>query len=198
MAVTTGSEHTVDVLGTNGTSGITKVQPSNGTGTIRTSIGSRRGRDGVELLARQVHSAVGEGESWDTLGVEEVVAEERNGAHIIELERSIGRERVGLGSTREAGVCTALRRRVEVERDLMTVKSLGRQSIELITAERAPSLARVEVCDVVEHGEGTGGGSCSANLGAGVVLDTEAKGDVLELSASRRLGQVLTCKRKEN
>ena len=197
MAVTTSSEHTVDVLGANSTSSVTKVQPSNGTGTIGASISGRRGRNSVELLARQVHRASGEVKSRDTLGVEEVVAKERDRTHVIKLKRSIRREWIGRGGTGEAGVGTTVGRRVEIEGDLMAMESLGRQSSELLTAKRTPSSARVKARDIVQHSEGTSGGGCSANFGASVVLDTEAKSDVLELGASRRVWQVLTCEVEE-
>lgn len=52
-------------------------------------------------------------------------------------------------------------------------------------------LSWVEGCDVVEHGEGAGGGGAGADVGACVVLDAEAEGDVEELGTGGRLGKIV-------
>lgn len=189
MGVTAGSEDAVDGGDTVAATSIAEVEPVNGASTIRTSAGRGRGLDTSDLLAKEQLLGLGEVKGGNTVGVEVVVAGEGDLPVAVELKGGVLGEGVGGGGSDAVSV--------EVEGDFVTGESSGSESCPLLLREGDTALAGVEVSYVVEHGESTGGGGVGAISLAGVVLDTEAKGDVLEGSTlGRRLKLFSTSRRK--
>lgn len=178
MGVTAGSEDTVDGGDAVAATSIAEVEPVNGTGTIRTSAGRCRGLDTSDLLAKEQLLVLSEVKGGNTVGVEVMVASEGDLPVAVELKGGVLREGVGGGGSDAVGV--------EVEGDFVIGESSGSESCPLLLGERTTALAGVEVSYVVEHGESTSGGGVGAISLAGVVLDTETKGDVLKGSTLRR------------
>lgn len=180
MRVSTGRQHAVDEAQADAAALVTEVQPGHGAGAVRSLVGVGGRIDGVELLGLEELGAA-DVKGGDAVGVEEVVAEEGDGrAEAVELEGSAGGE----------GVAAAA---VEVQGHLVGVEGGDGQGGPGGHVERGRGLVRVELGDVVEHGEGAGGEGVGAGGCARVVLHAEAEGDVLEGDIARRGGKFFDC-----
>ena len=188
MGVAANSDDTVHELAAGGSLTGTQAQPAHSAGAIRADISTRGSGDGVHLGSQEVDVALGAGdlELWHAVGVEEMVAGERDGrAQTLELEGGIGddegRGRVGA----QQGRC------LDVERDVLLVESLGGELVKGLDGQGLRALAGVQGGDVVEHGDSSGSRGLRVHGIASVVLEAEAEKDVLERCAVEWLGQLL-------
>lgn len=190
MGVAASGEDAVDGGDAVAATSITEVEPVNGASTIRTSAGRGRGLDTGDLLGKEQLLGLGEVKGGNTVGVEVVVAGEGDLPVAVELKGGVLGEGVGGGGSDAVSV--------EVEGDFVTGESSGSESCPLLLREGDAALAGVEVSYVVEHGESTSGGGVGTISLAGVVLDTKAKGDVLEGSALRRRLKLFSTSLRKN
>jgi len=183
---TAGSLDAVDVGDSDATTSVTEVEPVNSTSSFRASRGRSRGLDTVELLAEEELVDSVEVKGGNSSSVEVVVAEVRKRlAHTANLNGGLLDEGLSEGSS-DAVL-------VEVQRNLSSVEDIGSERLPLVLGERSKALTRVEGSDIVEDSQSTLGCGCGSGVSAGVVLNTEAKGDVLQSYALRRRGKFSGC-----
>lgn len=174
----------VDILGANGAFLGTEVQPADGTSALDALVSLRRGGDGVKLGGEEVDLL--DSELRNTLAVEEVVAREGK-LNPVDGDGSVRCE----GRDEGAGSNGPLRFLSEVEGNIVVVKRGHGKPVESVYLHAAFALSGVERCDVVEHGQSTGGSGLGAFRLAGVVLNAKAESNVLECCVARRLGKFL-------
>lgn len=186
MGSTTRSLNTVDVGDSNATTSVAEVEPVNGTSSFGASRGRSRGLDTVKLLAEEELVDSVEVEGGNSSSVEVVVAEVRKWlAHTLNLDGGLRGEGLSEGSTD-----TVL---VEVQRDLASVEDIRGERLPLGLRERSNALTGVQGSDIVEDSQSTLSSGCGSGVSAGVVLNTEAKGDVLQSYALRRRRKFSGC-----
>lgn len=193
MGVSASSLDTVDHSSTARVCVSVESQPGDGAGASWAGIGTAGSRGGSLLGGDDVDVSTLQDESRRAVRVEEVVAQEGDAAELAKVEGSgtgEGTLERGAGAldadSADGGV-------VEVQGDRVVVEGKGGQLVELFDGERVGAGLGVEEADVVEHGQGAGRDGGGADGGAGVVLDSEAEGDDLELEVVGHGGELGGC-----
>lgn len=180
MRVAATGEDAIDHGETQAATSVSELQPSNSASAIGALVRGGGSIDPFQLLRGENLLAIAKNKLRDASSAEEVVTSEGDRLKAVELERRILGERVlsigALDSAGNAPCCGG----IAVQGNLVSVECLGRQLFPGDLIQRASALARVKVCDVVKHRNSAGSCSLVANVGACVVLNTEAKSDVLK------------------
>lgn len=186
MRVAATGEDAIDHGETLAATSISELQPSNSASAIGALVRAGGSIDSFQLLRGENLLAITKNELGNASSAEKVVTSEGDGLKTVELKRRILGERVlSIGALDSAGNAPCCGE-VAIQGNLVSVECLGRQLFPGGLIQRASASAGVKVCDVVKHSNSASCCSLVANVGACVVLNTEAKSDVLKNEIRRR------------
>lgn len=179
------AEHRLDAVGVPCLV-VVKLQPRDRAGPDDALVGRGGRRDAVNLGDGRRESRLVEVEHRNAVDVEVVVAKVLDGGQAFEPKFGS----FGEGVQRVGAVLSASKL---VERERLVPEQVGRGTIPELLADAAFSCPGVEARDVVEDGNGAIRGGIARCLGAGVVLNTVAEGDLLKDEVGRRRNKLLAC-----